>query len=145
VDTITPKKEEPLMSATIDGRAEELLKAKNFCLVSTLRADGSVQSAPVWVDVQDGRPVVNTAEGRAWPRNLERDPRVTLVVQNMENPYEYLEVRGRVAERTTDGADAHIDSLAKKYMDKDSYPFRQPGEQRVIIRVEPEHAKVWGS
>ena len=63
----------------------------------------------------------------------------------MENPYEYLEVRGRVAERTTDGADEHIDSLAKKYMDKDSYPFRQPGEQRVIIRFEPEHAKVWGS
>lgn len=132
------------MSATIDGRAEELLRAKNFCHVSTLRADGSVHSAPVWVDVQDGRPVVNTAEGRAWPRNLERDPRATLVVQNMENPYEYLEVRGRVAERTTEGADEHIDALAKKYMDKDSYPFRQPGEQRVIIRFDPEHAYVWG-
>ncbi len=103
-----------------------------------------MHTAPVWVDVQDGQPVLNTAEGRAWPRNLERDPRVTLTVQNMENPYEYLEVRGRVAERTHDGADEHIDSLAKKYMDKDSYPFRQPGEQRVIIRIEPEHAHVWG-
>jgi PPOX class probable F420-dependent enzyme len=132
------------MTTTIDGRAEELLKAKNFAHVATLRPDGSVQTAPVWVDVQDGRPVVNSAEGRAWPRNLERDPRVTLTVQNMENPYEYLEVRGRVAERTHDGADEHIDSLAKKYMDKDSYPFRQPGEQRVIIRIDPEHAKVWG-
>ncbi|HEV2943951.1 MAG TPA: PPOX class F420-dependent oxidoreductase [Solirubrobacteraceae bacterium] len=132
------------MITTIDGRAEELLKAKNFAHIATLRPDGSVQTAPVWVDVQDGRPVVNSAEGRAWPRNLERDPRVTLTVQNMENPYEYLEVRGRVAERTHDGADEHIDSLAKKYMDKDSYPFRQPGEQRVIIRIDPEHAKVWG-
>ena len=86
--------------------------------------------------------MLNTAEGRAWPRNLERDPRITLTVQNMENPYEYLEVRGRVAERTHDGADEHIDALAKKYLGVDAYPLPQPGEQRVIIRVEPEHAKV---
>jgi PPOX class probable F420-dependent enzyme len=132
------------MSEQIDGRAEELLKAKNFCHVSTLRSDGSVHTAPVWVDVQDGRPVLNTAEGRAWPRNLERDPRVTLTVQNLENPYEYVEVRGRVAERTHDGADAHIDSLAKKYMGVEEYPLRQPGEQRVILRVEPEHVHVFG-
>jgi len=98
----------------------------------------------VWVDVQDGIPVVNSAEGRAWPRNLERDPRVTPTVQNMENPYEYVEIRGHVAERTHEGADEHINSLAKKYLDKDEYPFRQPGEQRVIIRVEPEHAHVFG-
>ena len=82
------------MSAMIDGRAEELLKGKNFCHVATLRPDGSVHGVPVWVDVQDGRPVLNTAEGRAWPRNLERDPRVTLTVQNMENPYEYVTIRG---------------------------------------------------
>jgi PPOX class probable F420-dependent enzyme len=132
------------MSVKIEGKAEQLLQGKNFAHVATLRADGSVQTAPVWVDVQDGRPVVNSAEGRAWPRNLERDPRVTITVQNMENPYEYLEVRGRVAERTHDGADEHIDSLAKKYLDKDSYPLRQPGEQRVIIRIEPEHVHLWG-
>lgn len=132
------------MSVNIEGRAEELLQGKNFCLVSTLRTDGSIQGAPVWVDVQDGKPVLNTAEGRMWPQNLERDPRVTLTVQNADNPYEYLEIRGRVAERTHDGADAHIDSLAKKYLGKDEYPFRQPGEQRVIIRVEPEYAHVMG-
>lgn len=132
------------MSVKIEGRGEELLKAKNFCHVATLRADGSVHGVPVWVDIQDGQPVVNSAEGRAWPTNLQRDPRVTLTIQNMENPYEYLEVRGRVSEITREGADEHIDSLAKKYMDKDEYPMRQPGEQRVIIRVEPEHAKVWG-
>jgi len=132
------------MSQTIEGRAEELLKDKNFVLVSTLRPDGSVHAAPAWVDVQDGRPVLNTAEGRAWPRNLERDPRVTLTVQNMENPYEYVTIRGRVAERTTEGADAHIDSLAMKYMGKESYPFRQPGEQRVIVRVDPEYVHVYG-
>jgi PPOX class probable F420-dependent enzyme len=133
------------MSTTVEGRSAELLKDKNFCLVSTIREDGSVHAAPVWVDVQDGKPVLNTAEGRAWPRNLERDPRVTLTVQNMENPYEYVSIRGRVAERTHDGADAHIDALAKKYMGVDEYPLRQPGEQRVIILVEPEHVHHWGS
>ena len=130
------------MSATIDGTAEELLKAKNFANVATLRADGSVQVAPVWVDVQDGKPVVNSAEGRAWPHNLERDPRVTLSVQNAENPYQYVEIRGRVAERTHDGADEHINALAKKYLGEDEYPYRRPGEQRVIIRIEPEHVRV---
>jgi len=132
------------MSQAIEGRAEELLKGKNFALVSTIRPDGSVHAAPVWVDVQDGRPVLNTAEGRVWPRNLERDPRVTLTVQNMENPYEYVTIRGQVAERTTDGADEHIDALAMKYMGKESYPLRQPGEQRVIVRVDPEYVHVNG-
>jgi PPOX class probable F420-dependent enzyme len=133
------------MSDKIEGRAEALLKAKNFCHVATLRADGSVHGVPVWVDVQEGRPVLNSAEGRAWVRNVERDPRVTLTVVNGENPYEYVEVRGRVAERTHEGADAHIDAMAKKYMGVDEYPMRQPGEQRVIIRVEPEHVHAFGA
>jgi PPOX class probable F420-dependent enzyme len=132
------------MSPAIEGRAEELLKAKNFCVVSTIRRDGSVHAAPTWVDVQDGRPVLNTAEGRAGPRNLARDPRVTLTVQNMENPYEYATVRGRVAERTTDGADEHIDALAMKYLGQESYPYRQPGEQRLIVRVEPQEVHLYG-
>ncbi len=132
------------MSTTVEGRGAELLAGKNFATVATLRGDGSVLSVPVWVDVQNGRPVLNTAEGRAWPRNLERDPRVTITVQNLENPYEYLMVRGRVAERTHDGADAHIDAMAKKYLDEDSYPFRQPGEERVILRIEPEQVHVYG-
>jgi PPOX class probable F420-dependent enzyme len=132
------------MSTTIAGRAEELVRGRNFAHIGTLRADGSVQVSPTWVDVQDGRVALNTAEGRAWPRNLERDPRITLEVQNFENPYEYVEIRGRVAERTHEGADEHIDLLAKKYLDVDKYPMRQPGEQRVIIRVEPDYVKVLG-
>ena len=133
-----------MSSSKVEGRAAELLGDKNFCLVSTIRADGSVHAVPVWVDVQDGLPTLNTAEGRAWPRNLERDPRVTLTVQNLENPYEYVTIRGRVTQRTREGADAHIDALAGKYLGKDEYPYRQPGEERVIIRVEPEHVHVQG-
>jgi len=132
------------MNQAIEGRAEELLKAKNFVVISTKRPDGTIHSAPAWVDVQDGRPVLNTAEGRAWPTNLKHDPQVSLIVQNHENPYQYVAIRGRVAEETTEGADEHIDAMAKKYLDQDTYPFRQPGEQRVIIRVQPEQVHVWG-
>jgi len=133
------------MSTRVEGRAEELLRAKNFCDVSTLRVDGAVHCVPVWVDVDDGTPLLNTARGRIWPNNIERDPRVTLMVQNLENPYEYLSIRGRVSELTHEGADEHIDALAKKYMDVDEYPLRQPGEERLIVRVDPESVRVWGS
>ena len=132
------------MSVKVEGRGEDLLRAKNFCHVATLRRDGSVHGVPVWVDVEDGRPVLNTAEGRVWPRNLERDPRITLTVPNLDNPYEYVEVRGVVGERTHEGADEHIDRLAKKYMGLDEYPSRKPGEQRLIIRVDPQFVRVRG-
>jgi PPOX class probable F420-dependent enzyme len=127
------------MSDTIDGRTRELLRGKNFSQTATLRADGSVHQVPTWVDLEDGQPVLNTAEGRAWLGNLERDPRISLTVQNMENPYEYVAIRGRVADLVHEGADEHIDALAQKYLNEDTYPFRQPGERRVIVRVQPEH------
>ena len=130
------------MSERIEGRGAELLNGKNFANVSTLRSDGSVLSAPVWVDEQDGKAVLNSAEGRAWPRNLERDPRITLTVQNMENPYEYVEIKGRATE--ADGADDHIDTLAQKYINQERYPWRQPGEERVKFHITParvRHAK----
>jgi PPOX class probable F420-dependent enzyme len=129
------------MSAAIEGRSEELLRDRNFAAVATMRPDGRPHVVPVWVDVEHGQAVLNTAEGRAWPRHLERDPRVTLTVQNLDNPYEYVEIRGRVAERTTEGAREHIDALARKYLGVDTYPDHRPGEQRVIIRVEPEYVR----
>jgi PPOX class probable F420-dependent enzyme len=133
------------MSSKIEGRSEELLRAKNFCNIATLGQDGSIHGVPVWVDVKDGRPVGNTAEGRVWPNNLARDPRVTMTVQNLENPYEHVEIRGRVAERTREGADEHIDSMARKYLGQDTYLYRQPGEVRVMITVEPQHVHLYGS
>jgi PPOX class probable F420-dependent enzyme len=130
------------MSATITDRAQQLLTDKNFAHVATLRSDGTVHGVPVWVDIQDGLPVLNSAQGRSWVRNLERDPRITFTVQSAANPYEYVEVRGTATHFTTDGADQHIDSLANKYMGVEQYPLRQPGEQRVIISVQPEHVHV---
>ena len=82
--------------------------------------------------------MLNTAEGRTWPKNLRRDGHTTLTVQNLENPYEYLTITGHVVEDTTEGADAHIDRMAQKYLGQDTYPFRQPGEERVIFRIAPD-------
>lgn len=126
------------MAQRIEGRPRELLEAANFCHVGTIRGDGTPHIVPVWVDTDGEHVLLNTAEGRAWPSNARRDPRVTLTVANMDNPYEYVEIRGRVAEMTREGADDHINRMAKKYLDEDEYPFRQPGEQRMVVRVAPE-------
>lgn len=133
------------MGSQLEGRSRELLQEPNFCFVATLRADGTPHVAPVWVDVDGDTVVLNSAKGRAWPTNLERDGRVTLTVPNRDNQYEYVSIRGRLAEQTTDGADAHIDAMAKKYLGQDEYPFRQPGEERVILRIEPEKVRYNGA
>lgn len=132
------------MADTLEASSRKLIEAKNFAHVATIRKDGSAAVIPVWVHTDGEHIVVNTAQGRAWERNLERDPRVTVTVTNMENPYEYVTVRGHVAERTTDDADAVIDSLAKKYLNADTYPYRQAGEQRVTIRIAPDKVMHWG-
>ena len=108
----------------------------NHAVVSTLNDDGSVHSTVVWVDLEDGRLAVNSAVGRKWPTNLERTPTVAVLVYDETNPYEYVEVRG-TATGTTEGADDHIDRLAKRYLGADSYPFRTPDEQRITYVVEP--------
>ena len=127
--------------ATIEGRAKEILEAPNFTHLATVREDGSIHGVVVWQHVEDGKIALNSSEGRAWPANVRRNPQVTITVHNNENPYEYVEVRGRVVEDTHDGAKEHIDALAKKYMDKDEYPFLQPGEQRIKFLVEPERVR----
>jgi PPOX class probable F420-dependent enzyme len=133
------------MAATLDARARELLTAKNFCHVASLREDGTIHTVPVWCDVDGDHVVTNSAEGRAWPRNVRRTGGATLNVMNLENPYEHLEIVATLAEATTEGADEVIDALAKKYLDADSYPFRQPGEQRLTLRFTPERVRVHGS
>jgi PPOX class probable F420-dependent enzyme len=118
--------------------ADLLTNKKAFANLGTLNADGSPQVTPVWVDY-DGKHVrINSARGRQKDKNIARDPRVSLAIQDPENPYRYLEIRGKVVEATEKGADAHIDSLAKKYLGKDAYPFRKPGEKRVLYKIQPE-------
>ena len=128
------------MASLDDPGVKALLDKPNHAVLSTLNDDGSVHSTVVWVDVQDGRLAVNSAIGRAWPSNLERDPRVTVLVYDEDNPYDYVEVRGTAA-GTTEGADAHIDRLAKKYLDADSYPFHREGEQRITYVVDAQRVR----
>ena len=127
--------------AEIPATAQHLLGGKNFAHIATVMEDGSPQVSPVWIDYEDGLVVFNTAEGRLKPKNLRRDPRVAISITNPENPYESLLIRGRAVELTHEGADEHIDALAKRYMEVDEYPLRQPGEERVIVKVEPERVQ----
>ena len=132
------------MPEQIDGKARALLEAPNFCHICTVAKDGRPQVNPIWVHTDNGHVVVNSAEGRAWPENVRRDPRVTLCVPNQENPYEYVTIWGRVVEQTHDGADENINFLSEKYLGEKEYPFRKPGEQRVLFRIEPEKVLVYG-
>jgi PPOX class probable F420-dependent enzyme len=116
---------------------------KAFGYVATVMPDGSPQVTPVWVDYDGEHVVFNTAVGRVKERNLRRDPRAVLTVADPADPYRYVQVRGR-AEMSEEGADAHIDKLAKKYLGVDSYPYRHPGEVRIIVRITPKAVQAYG-
>ena len=122
----------------------DLFKKQAFGHLATLMPDGAPQVTPVWVDYDGQHVLVNTAAERQKDHNLQRDGRVAVSLTDPDNAYRYLEVRGTVIERTTQGADAHIDSLAKKYLGKDKYPWKQPGEVRVIFKIRPEHSTHMG-
>ena len=110
---------------------------KALASLATVMPDGSPQVTPVWFDYLEGRIRVNTARGRVKDRNMTQNARVALAIIDPENPYRYVQVRGRVASISEEGADAHIDSLAKKYLGKDKYPYARPGEVRVVYTIEP--------
>ena len=132
--------------AEIPEKFRDLLDVdkKAFAHVATLMPDGTPQVTPVWVDYDGTHVIINSARGRQKDRNLRRNPNVALSIQDPANPYRYLEIRGPVAEITEEGADEHIDKMAKKYMGVDRYPGRSPGEVRVIYKIEPQHFTTMG-
>ena len=130
--------------AAVPEKYLDLFQKKAFGAFTTLMPDGSPQTTPVWVDYRDGEIWVNSALGRQKDKNVRRDPRVAVTVMDPDNPYRYVEVRGRVKDITQSGADGHIDAMAKKYLGQDKYPFRQPGEQRVLYKIEIEKAHAMG-
>jgi PPOX class probable F420-dependent enzyme len=132
------------MPATIPNNFRDLFDKKAFANLATLMPDGTPQVTPVWCDFDGEHVLFNTAVGRVKDKNLQREPRTSLAIMDPENPYRYLEVRGRVAERTEKGADEHIDKLAKKYLGVDKYPNRRPGEVRVIYKIKPERVSSMG-
>jgi PPOX class probable F420-dependent enzyme len=128
-----------MTDAKLEGPARALVADKNYAHLSVPREDGTILSVVIWADVDDdGNVVVNTAEGRAWPRLLRKAGRATLSWANAANPFEFVSVTAKVVGDTHDGADAGIDALAKKYLDADSYPGRTPTETRVQFTLEPE-------
>jgi len=133
------------MAERIPDAARKLLQDPNFAMLGTIRKDGTPHVVPTWIDVDGDIVVLNSAEGRAWVTNVRRDPRITITVPSHENPYEYVEIRGRIVEDTHDGADDHIDAMARKYLGQDTYPYRTETEQRVKLRVEPDKVRHAGA
>lgn len=132
------------MTEKIPDAFKEVLNKRGFAHLATLMKDGSPQVTPVWYDFDGTHIRVNSAKGRLKDKNMRRNKRVALSIQDPDNPYRYIAIRGNVDEITESGADANIDSLAKKYLDKDRYPFRAPGEVRVIYKIRPDKVSTVG-
>jgi PPOX class probable F420-dependent enzyme len=125
------------MAANLDKYLDLLQQKKAFADLATVMPDGTPQVTPVWFDYSGGKVRVSTAKGRVKARNLKPGAPVALAIVDPDNAYRYVQIRGRVASAAEQGADAHIDTLAKKYLGKDTYPFRQPGEVRIMYEIEP--------
>ena len=128
------------MTTIPDKYLDLLQRKKAFANLATVMANGTPQVTPVWFDYSDGVVRVNTAKGRVKARTLKEGAPVSLAILDPDDPYRYLQIRGRVRKATEEGAAAHIDSLAKKYLGKDKYPYARPGEVRVICEIEPQSA-----
>jgi PPOX class probable F420-dependent enzyme len=126
------------MSERIPNNVLDLFQKPALANLATIMPDGSPQVTPVWIDFDGTHLLVNSAQGRRKVLNVEKQPKVGLDIVDPQDPWHSLSVRGQVVEITTQGADQHINKLSKKYTGQDIYPFRQPGEVRVILKIQPE-------
>lgn len=124
---------------SIPSSHAELLDKPGFVHVATLGPGGEPQSTPVWYDTDGEFIKISQTTGRQKYRNLQRDPRVALSVTDPDNPYRYLEIRGRVERFEDDSDNAFINSLAQKYLEQEEYPYHQPGDERVTLYILPQH------
>ncbi|HEV8142799.1 MAG TPA: PPOX class F420-dependent oxidoreductase [Methylomirabilota bacterium] len=126
------------------SKYRDIFDKKTFCYVATIGKDGAPQVTPVWCEFDGTHIVFNTARGRVKDKNLAKNPRVSVAAADPDNPYRYVQVRGRVAQITEQGADAHIDKMAKKYIGQDRYPWKKPDEVRMIVKILPERVQGMG-
>jgi PPOX class probable F420-dependent enzyme len=131
------------MTAALETWRDLLDSKKAFAHIATLMPDGTPQVTPVWIDYKNGKVLVNSAKGRVKVQNLKEGSPVAISITDPDNPYRYVQIRGHVTRVTEEGASSHIDTMAKKYLGKDKYPFAKPGEVRVLFEIEP--AKVSGN
>jgi PPOX class probable F420-dependent enzyme len=125
-------------TAEIPHSYDDVMRQKKaLAHLATLMPDGTPQVTPVWFDVADGMIRINTARGRVKDRNMRKREAVALSITDPDNPYRHVAIRGRVTNITEQGADEHVDLLTKKYLGKEEYPFRAPGEVRVMYEIEP--------
>jgi PPOX class probable F420-dependent enzyme len=132
------------MAANIPDVVKELCAKPVFAHLATLTKDGGPQVTPVWIDFDGSLIWINTAKNRIKDQNMRRDKRVAISILDPDNAYRHVAIRGEVAEITENGADAHIDAMAKKYLGKDRYPFRSPSEVRVIYKIRPVKVATMG-
>jgi PPOX class probable F420-dependent enzyme len=132
------------MAVIPEGFLDLLTEKKPLANLATLQPDGSPQVTPVWFDYTNGMIRVNTAKGRVKARNMSVGSHVAMSIVDPDNDYRYIQIRGTVTGETTDGADAHIDSLAKKYLGKDVYPWHSEKDVRVLYEITPSAANVMG-
>ena len=132
------------MPDRIPDSFKDLLNKVAFANLATLMSDGTPQVTPVWFDYDGAHIRVNTAKGRLKDKNMRRNKKVALSIQDPDNPYRHMALRGEVTEITEQGADDHIDALAQKYLGKSKYPFRAPGEVRVIYKIRPDKVATMG-
>ena len=116
-----------------------LIEEKSYANVATLMPDGSPQVTQTWVDHDGDIIIINTFEGSQKYRNTKRNPMIAMDISDPANSYRVAMIRGRVSEITFDGAEEHVDKMARKYMNQEKYPMRIPGVRRVLIKVEPLH------
>src|SRR5437868_15019959 len=132
------------MAGVIPEKYIDLFDKKAFANLATMMPDGSPQVTPVWVDFDGTHVIVNSAKGRQKDKNMRQNSRVALSIFDPDNPYRYIEIRGKVAEITEEGADQHIDKLAQNEMGNDKYPFRRPDEVRVLYKIAPSKTTQMG-
>jgi PPOX class probable F420-dependent enzyme len=131
------------MPIALPQSVKKIVQDKTYGHVVTFNADGKPQVTMVWLDVDGDEVVFNTAQGRLKPKNLRRDPRIIISAQDRNDPQSYMVFHGK-ASVTETGADDHIDKLAKRFLGADKYPFRRPGEQRLVVRVKVDRIGGYG-
>ena len=140
-DEETPLKVDSISAGATELNKEELrnlFQNRNLAFLATLSKDGSPHVTPVWTEMADDLILINTFESSAKNKHITHDRRVALSVVEQNNPFNMVSIKGKVIEKTTEGADEHLKRLARKYLGIGKYYYRKPNHKRIIVKIKPE-------